>query len=388
MSHVQVCPVCESDAITPFLRRAGVPVHQNLVMEDQASARNITRGDLELAVCDQCGFGFNRTFDLSKLSYGDHYDNTQICSPSFNDHVTRLVRYLVVDRNVQNCRVIEVGCGAGLFLKALVEFEGSGNTGIGFDPAYTGPTDLLDGRLTFQKQYYGPECADASADIVICRHVIEHVPNPVVLLKTIREALIHSPRARVFFETPCLKWILRNETIWDLFYEHCSYFSLNSLTSAFEVAGFMVETRRHVFGGQYLWIEATLAPNASVVRMEPGNVPSLARQFTTLEETLKRDWEAKIQDLAKKGNFALWGAGAKGVTLANLVDPQYQWIDCIVDLNPRKQGHYLPGTGHPIVAYQELPHRHVKTAVVMNPNYYDEIQELIDQARLHVSLTQ
>lgn len=388
MSDVQVCPVCEADTITPFLRRIGVPVHQNLVMEDQTSARNITRGDLELTVCDQCGFAFNRTFDLSKLSYGDRYDNTQTCSPSFNDHVMRLVRYLVLDRNVQNCRVVEVGCGAGLFLKALVEFEGSGNSGVGFDPSYTGPTDLLEGRLTFQQRYYGPECVDVPADVVVCRHVIEHVPDPVVLLKTIREALVHSPRARVFFETPCLEWILRNGTFWDLFYEHCSYFSLDSLTTAFEIAGFQVETRRHVFGGQYLWIEATVASDKLIISKEPNAAPSLARQFGTLEETFKRDWEVKIRNLVHKGKVALWGAGAKGVTLANLVDPHHYWIDCVVDLNPRKQGHYLPGTGHPIVAYQELTSRHVTTAVVMNPNYYDEIHELIDQAQLHVDLAQ
>ena len=47
--------------------------------------------------------------------------------------------------------------------------------------------------------------------------------------------------------------------IWDFFYEHCSYFNAQSLQTAFEVAGFHVKRVAHVFGEQYVWLEATLA---------------------------------------------------------------------------------------------------------------------------------
>lgn len=50
----------------------------------------------------------------------------------------------------------------------------------------------------------------------------------------------------------------------------------------------------------------------------------------------------------------------------NLVDPNGTLIDCVVDINPRKQGHHLPGTGHPIVAPAELPLRGIQRAVLMN----------------------
>lgn len=69
---------------------------------------------------------------------------------------------------------------------------------------------------------------------------------------------------------------------------------------------------------------------------------------------------------------ALWGAGAKGVTFANLIDQSRELIDCVVDLNPAKQGHYLPGTSHPIVSYEALESRGVSTAILMNPNYRRE----------------
>ena len=92
-------------------------------------------------------------------------------------------------------------------------------------PPIVGPDIDCEGRAFFARRYYGPECADIRADVVISRHVIEHVPDPVALLKTVRLALVGSPHARVYFETPDVTWILKNRVIWDLFYEHCSLFT-------------------------------------------------------------------------------------------------------------------------------------------------------------------
>jgi SAM-dependent methyltransferase len=386
VNRPSTCPVCRSRALIPLVYRAQVPVHQNLILDDQMSARAVARGDLDLTVCDACGFTFNQAFDLSKLRYGEHYDNRQTCSPSFGHYIDNLVSDLVLEKGVRNCQIVEVGCGDGSFLRRLVQFEGAANRGYGFDPSYVGPASDLDGRLIFQKQYYGPACADITADVVICRHVIEHVPHPVVLLSAIRQALARSPRARLFLETPCLEWILRNQVIWDLFYEHCSYFTLDSLTTTFEIAGFSVESRHRVFGQQYLWLEARVAANRLRTHHKPGSTRALATQFAAAEGPLRREWESKIQELATNGKTALWGAGAKGVTLANLVDPQCRWIDCIVDLNPQKQGHYLPGTGHPIVSPHDLGQRQVTAAVVMNHNYLMEVSALLRKDHLDIKL--
>jgi len=385
---VDKCPVCGSRSITGFLRRERVPVHQNLVINDQEAAVEIARGDLDLVFCEECGFVFNRAFDLSKLSYREDYDNTQTCSPAFNEYVNDLVEYLVYERDIRDCRIVEVGCGKGTFLRKLVETEGAGNSGYGFDPSYVGPEVDLEGRLRFEKRFYGPESADIPADMVVCRHVIEHVPEPVELLRTIRQALVDFPHARVFFETPDVTWILRNQVIWDFFYEHCSLFTPESLTTAFEVAGFAVESVRNVFGGQYLWLEAVVSNERPRLTKSSGSIPQLAKQFAVSERELKREWEARTRELAAKERVALWGAGAKGVTLANLIDAEREWIHCIVDLNPQKQGHYLPGTGHPIVGYQELENRSITVAILMNPNYHSENLDLLRESNIDTRLVQ
>src|SRR5262249_6952815 len=118
-----------------------------------------------------------------------------------------------------------------------------------------GPEVELDGRLRFARTFFDGT-ANVEADVVLCRHVIEHVVWPLELLRGVRSGLGGWGGPRVFFETPCLEWILRGQVIWDFFYEHCSLFTARSLTTALPRTGFTDVRVRHVFAGQYLWLEA------------------------------------------------------------------------------------------------------------------------------------
>lgn len=381
-----ICPICDSGLTETFLYRKKVPVHQNLVMSNKQSAINIDIGNLTLSFCQNCGFVFNQDFDQSKLIYGQEYDNTQTHSPAFDHYTSDLAQLLIYKKNVQNCSIVEVGCGKGSFLRKLVECEQWQNTGYGFDPSYIGSETDFEGRLKFYKCYYDENYTHINADIVVCRHVIEHIPNPIALIKTLRKALMNSPKARVFFETPCVDWILENLVIWDFFYEHCSYFNADSLQTAFELSGFEVKSIDYVFAGQYLWLEAIPSKNTIKAISKPKFIHSLVEKFAKSERELITYWKTKIQDLLAKGKVAIWGAGAKGVTLANLVDKDAKLIDCVIDINPNKQGKYIPGTGHPIVSYQDIGHRGIKTAILMNPNYRDENLSLLKEQKFQVEL--
>jgi hypothetical protein len=147
-----------------------------------------------------------------------------------------------------------------------------------------------------------------------------------------------------------------------------------------------VEHTRHVFGGQYIWLEATVSEGEQDITRVPGSVPELAQQFSASESRLKAHWKEKVDELVARGPVALWGAGAKGATFLNLLDADCRLISCVVDVNPRKQKHYIPGTGHPIVHYQELRNYEVKAAISMNPNYSSENLALLKEAHLDIDL--
>jgi C-methyltransferase C-terminal domain len=83
---------------------------------------------------------------------------------------------------------------------------------------------------------------------------------------------------------------------------------------------------------------------------------------------------------------AILGAAGKGVTLANLIDPDCQLISCLVDLNPHKQQKFLPGTGHPIVSYEAMKTYRITSAVLLNPNYYDDTIQILSRHQFSVRL--
>ncbi|HEY1977502.1 MAG TPA: methyltransferase domain-containing protein [Candidatus Baltobacteraceae bacterium] len=380
------CKVCGSAHTLPFLERLGVPAGQNEVLRDERSAKAVVLGDLRMFVCRDCGFVFNAAFDPKKAPYGPTYDNNQLCSGVVSGYVGELVRHIVEDRKVKGCRVVEVGCGSGAFIRQLVADPAYGNTGIGFDPSYQGPDADLDGRLRFERRYYGESESEYPADVVLCRHVIEHVAEPMQLLDGVRRALKSAAEPRVFFETPCVEWILRNGVVWDFFYEHCSLFSADSLATAFELNGFNVDRVGHLFNGQYLLLEATLGASEGKRSASGGAVARLAVDYQREEPRLLGEVEQRIRSLAAGSKLALWGAGAKGVTLANLIDPERKLVDCVVDINPNKVGAFIPKTGHPIVSYEQLPSRGVTRALLMNPNYAGECRDLVAKAGVDVEL--
>lgn len=373
------CPLCSSSRTVVFLEQRNAPVHQNRVFRSEEAARNAARGDLTMTACANCEFVFNAMFDPGKLEYGENYENTQLCSPFFSDYVDGLVQR-IVEGGARGKTIVEVGCGNGYFLRKLVEAD-PGNVGIGFDEAYEGPSSDLGGRVTFRRELYDGQ--SPAPDVIVCRHVIEHVPDPAAMLRSIRAGSSRSD-VLVFFETPALEWILDNEVVWDFFYEHCSLFTANSLAHAFRAAGFTVDTVKRVFNDQYLWLEARPAPSEAV-DTEPS--PAIAERAVAFGHEIRdsiAQWRRRLE--ASPGKVAVWGAGAKGVTFVNLADPGRTLIECVVDLNPRKAGGFVAGTGHPIVSPADLRDRGIAQAILMNPNYETENRRIVAELGLDVEL--
>ena len=68
----------------------------------------------------------------------------------------------------------------------------------------------------------------------------------------------------------------------------------------------------------------------------------------------------------------VWGAGSKGVTFLNLMNAT-DVITHVVDINPRKQGMFVAGTGQPIIGPEQLTEVKPDLVLIMNPLYKDEI---------------
>ena len=378
-SEAHRCPVCGTSGAGVFFEALQVPVHCNVLWPTQAEALAAPRGDIRLAFCEACGHIFNVAFDPSLMTYTQQYENSLHFSPRFQQFAESLAARLVERYNLHGKDIIEIGCGKGDFLRLLCEL--GGNRGVGFDPSYDPALmdgDLPDG-LTFVQDFYSPHYADYKADLICCRHVLEHIEQPTAFIANVRRA-VGTQDAALYFEVPNVLYTLRDRGIWDVIYEHPSYYSAASLGALFTASGFDVHSLEETYQGQFLSVEATPAA-AAVGRQHAATsdrqaMRRLVSSFAESYRTKVSAWQRTLANITTAGQRAvIWGAGSKGVTFLNTLRAQDS-IGFVVDINPRKQGQYVAGTGQEIVPPEFLQEYRPDVVIVMNPIYMQEIQQM------------
>jgi hypothetical protein len=197
-------------------------------------------------------------------------------------------------------------------------------------------------------------------------------------------------RTVVFFEVPNAKFTFGDMGIWDLIYEHCSYFSTASLKYLFASCGFGVHNCSEVFDGQFLSIEGTAKnclPNFRTRLSENTEethacISTFARRY---EKAVKK-WRHRLANtLGGDSKIAIWGAGSKGVTFLNVLKTNNQ-IKYAVDINIYKQGKYIPGTGQKVIPPERLKQYRPDAVIVMNPIYRSEIRQNLERLGLKTAL--
>ncbi|WP_176758514.1 class I SAM-dependent methyltransferase [Limimonas halophila] len=361
----------------------GVPTHCNVLLESQREALESPTGTLELVACGDCGHVFNRAFDARRMTYEGVYENSLHWSPRFQDYATRLAERLIADCDLRGKDVLEVGCGRGDFLQEIC--KAGANTGLGFDPSAPladdpGATD----RVTFVRDYFSPESYPRSrGDLVICQHVLEHVDDPAAFVDLLADAL-KTPRSCLYIEVPNGLVTVRHGAIWDLIYEHVWYFCERSLRMLLARRGLSTYWVEATFGGQFLSALVGPAEDAApgLVRGEAPTRADVAAFQGHLDRMIA-SWRESLELASASGTVVVWGAGSKSVTFLNLTRPESRSIRAVVDVNPHKQGKYIPESGHEIVAPDQLQRLDPDVVLVMNPLYLDEVRRTLADLDLH-----
>lgn len=368
------CPVCSSDGLEPFVHLAGLPVLCNSLWPTRDEALAAPRGDIDLAFCSGCGMIANLAFDQALIGYDPGYENSLHFSGVFQAYAVDLARRLVDTYGIRGKTVVEIGSGKGDFLTLVC--EAGDNEGIGYDPSYDESADApaTDSRVRFVAKLWDGQVA--SADLVCCRQVLEHVEEPRDLVGGLAAAL-GGRDAVVYFEVPDAAYMLRANAVYDVIYEHCSYFAGPPLARLFANSGFHVSRVGSSFGDQYLYLEATLGRHSGAPDATTGSVDELAGLVRSFDDHLQASvggWGERMGQLHDEGReVVLWGAGSKGVTFLNLV-PGGNRVSRLVDVNPRKRNRFVPVSGQQVVAPKDLTDNPPHTVVVMNHLYLDEIR--------------
>jgi 2-polyprenyl-3-methyl-5-hydroxy-6-metoxy-1,4-benzoquinol methylase len=349
--------------------------------ESKEEAVNAPKGKLDLVYCRNCNHVFNKAFDPSLMEYTQSYENSLHFSPKFQEYADSLTAHLVSRYNLYSKTIIDIGCGKGDFLKQICEL--GKNKGYGFDPSYEpeeGSEDKTD--VTFVLDFYSDKYADYKADLITCRHVLEHIQYPVEFIKNVRKS-IGDNKSAVFFEVPNVNYTIEDFGIWDLIYEHCSYFSRDSLSYLFSSSGFGIEKIDKYFKGQFLGIETYPVNNGNnnfeVSESNKKSFSELADQFSEKFKVKLNEWSNIISKLsAENKKIVIWGGGSKGVTFMNMLGDKNP-IEYVIDINPRKEGMFAAGTGQKYVMPQFLNSYKPDVVIIMNSIYETEIKSALQE---------
>jgi 2-polyprenyl-3-methyl-5-hydroxy-6-metoxy-1,4-benzoquinol methylase len=374
------CPACESQGRS-FWTVPRVPSTSNILFASAAEARAVKAGRLELAWCETCDLIWNATFDAALTDTSEGYEETQAHSPTFRAWLQGFVERLH-DRYGQQgdlsaALVVDVGCGRGDFLAALCSRTGS--RGLGIDPSSTaGGVDLKAGAgIAFERTELEEASSFEEAALVACRHTLEHVADPVSFLSEL--ARRSAPGCPVILEVPDADRVLSEGAFWDLYHEHAHYFTARSLASVARRAGLEALDIERVYGDQNLVLHARVprpgaAPEAATSPAESSGLEPLIEAFLLRANAELDAARARVEEVHRSGRRTLlWGAGSKATGFL-VTSGLGEEVSAVVDINPDKQGSFVAGTGHPVIAPSAAAALDPALVVVMNPLYLEEIR--------------
>jgi len=381
-----ICPNCGHPGMAVFYEVNNVPAHSVLQMRTREQALTYPKGTIRLGFCSNCGFISNVAFDSSLHDYSPEYEGTQSYSPTFTKFNTQLAQHLIDKYDLHDKAIIEIGCGHGEFLILLSEL--GPNNGVGFDPAYRDERiqHPAKERIQFIQDFYSEKYANVQGDFIVCKMTLEHIPDTAEFLATVRRSIGDRVGTRVFFQIPNAGYVLRDIAFWDIYYEHCSYFSKAALATLFLQAGFEIVDVFTGYNDQYLMIEATAGASRtdfeqSIAALVEEAVQDKAFFTAHIDERLSgwRQLIAGLCDAQKK--IVIWGSGSKGVTFLNTLGINDE-IEYVVDINPNRWGTFMAGSGHEIVGPDFLEEYQPDVVIVMNPIYIAEIEARLRELNL------
>jgi SAM-dependent methyltransferase len=349
--------------VRELLRLENLPVYQNKMFDSSVAARACPRGDVLLAQDEASGLVSNVAFDPSKLEYDESYQNEQGNSSAFQSHLS--VVLATINRHFRSAHILEIGCGKGAFLDLL---RRDGHDAFGVDPAYEGDASHI------VKAAFLPGLG-IRGDAIVMRHVLEHIPQPLAFLDTVRQA--NGDQGTIYIEVPCLDWILLKRAWFDVFYEHVNYFRLADFGRMFA----NVRESGHLFGGQYIYAVAELASLRDPTQSGPSEPVAVPEDFF-------RSIDRCLTDSATSSQRVVWGGAAKGVMFSHHMLARGLVLDFVIDINPAKQGKFLAATGLPVLSPKVGLSRLDRGAdiFIMNSNYLCEIQAMAGPGFNYISM--
>ena len=352
---------------------------------------------LKVVVCETCWLVQAEAYSAAHELFDGDYAYFSSFSAQWLRHAEAYVEKMSAMMSLTpESMVVEVASNDGYLLQYV---KGKGIGCLGVEP--TASTAAASRKLGIEtiEMFFGVELAEklvaqgCAADLTAANNVLAHVPD--INDFTAGFATLLKPDGVATFEFPHLLNLIRESQFDTIYHEHFSYLSLHTVRTVFAANGLSVfDAEKLPTHGGSLRVFAQRADTgerAATERLEEllGEEVSAGvlssgfyTGFQAKADMVKDDFLAFLIEAKRAGKtVAAYGAAAKGNTLMNYAGVRPDLISFVVDLNPAKQGKFMPGSRIPIVDEDHILERKPDYIVIFPWNLSDEVIGQLDHVR-------
>jgi SAM-dependent methyltransferase len=344
---------------------------------------------LRALVCDSCFLVQLEEFETPERIFSD-YAYFSSYSASWLEHCRRYTDQMTETLGLgEHSHVVELASNDGYLLQY---FHARGIRVLGVEPAANVAEDALRKGIPTLVAFFGRRmarllAAESRADLLLGNNVLAHVPDLNDFVAGMK--ILLAPGGTITMEFPHLLRLIEGRQ-WDtIYHEHFSYFSFLTASRVFAAHGLRLfdveELPTHGGSLRVYGAHRDDAGKPDTERaMEMRERESRAgyerlETYTRYSAHVEADKRRILQFLIGLKNEGLrmvgYGAPAKGNTLLNYCGVRCDFLDYTVDLNPHKQGRFLPGSRIPIRAPGAIQEDRPDVVVILPWNLKDEIVE-------------
>jgi SAM-dependent methyltransferase len=386
------CRGCQAELVLTFLDLGMSPIANNLVLP-----KDIDKPDafypLHVMTCTQCALvqlpEVNRREELfhADYVYFSSYSTTWLeHSQSYAKQMLDLLQLSSSDL------VIEVASNDGYLLQY---FNQAGVNVMGIEPSAGVAEVAIEKNIPTVIDFFGTDLAktlvlSTKPRLMLGNNVLAHVPNIHDFIQGF--SILLADDGLITFEFPHLMNLIKSNQFDTIYHEHYSYLSVTALIPVFGVYGLKVvkvqripthggSVRIFVAKSDSFWkiddsVDEVLLEEAELDPRKQSVISMVQEKTIQVKTNLLRELE-----LCKESGIrvAAYGAAAKGNTLLNYSGVTSELIEYVIDLNPRKQGNFLPGSRIPIVGLDQLSMNLPDVLLVLPWNLASEIKKQLNQ---------
>lgn len=382
------CRFCGAPLETVFVDLGASPLANSYLTSEQVNAME-PFFPLRALVCGRCFLVQLEEFESPEHIFSD-YAYFSSYSSSWLEHCRRYTDLMVERFGLdESSQVVELASNDGYLLQY---FKQRGIPVLGIEPAANVAAVALEKEIPTLVAFFGrataqAAAAESSADLLLGNNVLAHVPDLNDFVAGMKIML--KPGGVITMEFPHLMRLIE-ENQWDtIYHEHFSYFSFLTACRVFERHGLrLFDVEELPTHGGSLRIYGCHADDSEKADTEAA-IELRERERTAGYEQIdiysgyagrverdKRQILGFLIALKEQGlRVAAYGAPAKGNTLLNYCGIRGDFIDYTCDLNPHKQGQFLPGSHIAILSPEAIRERRPDVVVVLPWNLKDEIVE-------------